>query len=93
MGTVIDHLFETVLDYLDSVGLLASLVNRFHLRSDRPTAAQIRLWDRVLVRMSQILDPVLAHRLGKSVLLVCTAGTSTEMESKSSLPTPSANAL
>lgn len=60
------------LDYLDSVGLVASLANRLFLRSDHPTPAQIRFWDRVLVRMSQVLDPAFAHRLGKSVLLICT---------------------
>ncbi len=61
------------LDYLDSAGLFASLANRYLLRSDVPTAAQIRFWDRALVRLSQILDPVFAYRLGKSVLLICTS--------------------
>lgn len=56
------------LAYLDSAGLLASLGNRLLLRSPMPTAAQVRLWDRVLVRLSRRLDPLLAHRLGKSVL-------------------------
>jgi len=54
--------------YLDSVGLLASLGNRLLLRKAMPSSAQISLWDNVLVRLSTRLDPVLGHRLGKSVL-------------------------
>jgi 2-polyprenyl-3-methyl-5-hydroxy-6-metoxy-1,4-benzoquinol methylase len=56
--------------YLDSAGLLASAGNRLLLRSSMPTLAQIKLWDRVLVPASQILDRVLLHQVGKSVLVV-----------------------
>lgn len=56
--------------YLDSVGLLASLANRLLLRADLPTRGQIRIWDRFLVPLSRVADPLLAHRLGKSVLAV-----------------------
>jgi len=54
--------------YLDSIGLLASLANRMWLRSAAPTRGQIRFWDRVLVRTSQWVDPLLGHSIGKSVL-------------------------
>lgn len=54
--------------YLDSVGLLASLGNRLFLRSASPTQAQVRFWDRVLVRASLLLDPLLGYRVGKSIL-------------------------
>ncbi len=57
-------------EYLDSVGLLASLGNRLLLRQGMPTARQVALWDRVMVPLSRRLDPVLAHRVGKSVLAV-----------------------
>lgn len=56
--------------YLDSVGLLASLGNRLMLKQSAPTAAQIRLWDRVMVRASRTLDPLLGYSVGKSVLAV-----------------------
>jgi SAM-dependent methyltransferase len=56
--------------YLDSVGLFASLLNRFALRSALPTPAQIRLWDDVLVRLSRFVDPLLGHTLGKTVVAV-----------------------
>jgi SAM-dependent methyltransferase len=56
------------LDYLDSAGLLASLANRLLLRSAHPSPRQIRLWDRGLVPVSRVLDPLFGRRLGKSVL-------------------------
>jgi SAM-dependent methyltransferase len=56
------------LKYLDSVGLLASLANALLLQQSMPTARQIAFWDRVLVPLSTVVDPVTAYRLGKSVL-------------------------
>lgn len=42
--------------YLDSCGLWASAGNRLLLKSGTPTAAQIGVWDRVLVPVSTWLD-------------------------------------
>jgi len=56
--------------YLDSVGLAASLANRTLLRQSIPTARQIMIWDRLMVPMSRILDPLLGYRAGKSILAV-----------------------
>lgn len=58
------------LRYLDAAGLLASLANRWLLRASLPTAGQIETWDKLLVPCSRVLDPLLAHRVGKSVLAV-----------------------
>ncbi len=58
------------LAYLDSVGMLASLGNRLLLRSAEPSPRQIAFWDRVLVRISTVLDPILGYTVGKSVLAV-----------------------
>ncbi len=58
------------LDYMDSIGLFASLGNRFLLRSAMPRPSQIAFWDRVLVRLSRFVDPVLGYSAGKSVLAV-----------------------
>jgi SAM-dependent methyltransferase len=55
-------------DYLDSVGLLASLGNRLVLNKAMPTARQIAAWDRYMVRLSGLVDPLFGHRLGKSVM-------------------------
>jgi hypothetical protein len=54
--------------YLDSVGLIASSANRFLLRSGMPTPAQIAVWDRIMVPPSRWVDPLLAYRVGKSIL-------------------------
>lgn len=65
---------ETLM-YLDCVGLLASLANRVLLRQSMPTAAQIRVWDRLMVPLSRRLaDPLTFGRVGKSVLGVWRAG-------------------
>jgi hypothetical protein len=56
--------------YLDVVGLFASLGNRLILRSSLPTEQQVLFWDRWLVTSSRVLDPLVGHRLGKSVLAV-----------------------
>jgi SAM-dependent methyltransferase len=58
------------LRYLDSVGLWASLGNRLLLRSQMPTAGQIKFWDGVLVPCSRPLDPLCGFRVGKSLLAV-----------------------
>jgi SAM-dependent methyltransferase len=55
---------------LDAVGLLASVANKLLLRSAMPTAGQIALWDRGMVPVSRLVDPLLGHRVGKSVLAV-----------------------
>jgi hypothetical protein len=59
--------------YLDSVGVIASLANRLVLSSEHPTRSQIRFWDRFMIPMSRVIDPLTFHRLGKSILIVWTA--------------------
>ncbi|PZF78367.1 methyltransferase type 12 [Aestuariivirga litoralis] len=61
---------EVFVRYLDSVGLLASLGNRMLLHSGAPSSAQIRFWDRNMVPVSRVLDPLLGHAVGKSLLAV-----------------------
>lgn len=56
--------------YLDSMGALLSLSNKVLLRSAAPTAAQVRFWDRRIVPLSRLLDPVVAYGLGKSLVAV-----------------------
>lgn len=64
------HLKLLRMEYLDLVGVLASLSNRFLLRRHKPTKRQIRFWDSVMVPCSRILDPLVRHRFGKSILAV-----------------------
>jgi SAM-dependent methyltransferase len=54
--------------YLDSVGMLASLTNKLLLRQSMPNAGQITVWDRLMVPLSCLSDPILGHSVGKSVL-------------------------
>jgi SAM-dependent methyltransferase len=58
------------LRYLDSIGMLASLANRALLRQSLPTGRQIAVWDRMMVPVSRIVDPLLAFKAGKSILAV-----------------------
>jgi len=54
--------------YLDSVGMLASLANRFVLKSATPTASQIQFWDKCIVPLSRILDRLVMKIIGKSII-------------------------
>jgi SAM-dependent methyltransferase len=56
--------------YLDSIGLLASLGNRLFLKHSMPAPGHIAFWDKVLVRCSRLVDPLLRYSLGKSVLSI-----------------------
>ena len=56
--------------YLDGCGLLTVAANRILLRQSLPTLGQILFWDRLLVPLSRVIDPLLMHGFGKSVLAV-----------------------
>jgi SAM-dependent methyltransferase len=58
--------------YLDSAGLLASSGNRLLLKRSMPTLAQILFWDRYLVPVSRVLDRLVFHGFGKSILGIWT---------------------
>ncbi|MDD9946882.1 MAG: class I SAM-dependent methyltransferase [Myxococcales bacterium] len=55
--------------YLDSIGVVASLGNRLLLRRSMPEARHIEMWDRLMIPVSRVTDPLLGYRLGKSVLV------------------------
>jgi SAM-dependent methyltransferase len=54
--------------YLDACGLFLSLANRLFLRQSLPTVKQILFWDRVVVPISRLLDPLFFFRAGKSIV-------------------------
>ena len=56
--------------YLDSVGMLTSLLNRFVLKQGTPKPEQIRLWDRAIVPVSKVVDPCTFYSFGRSVIAV-----------------------
>ncbi len=56
------------LQYLDIVGTTASLVNKWFLTQKYPTLKQIHFWDKTIVPLSKMADPILGHAIGKSLL-------------------------
>nr|MBP7409616.1 hypothetical protein [Flavobacteriales bacterium] len=58
------------LRYLDSMGLLLSLGNKWFLKQREPSTGQIRFWDRNVVPVSRITDTVFMHAFGRSLLCV-----------------------
>jgi hypothetical protein len=61
---------RVLLRYLDAVGVLASSANRLLVQSSQPTMGQILVWDRLMVPLSRLIDPVFVWRFGKSLLAV-----------------------
>lgn len=55
--------------HLDSFGTLASFGNSF-LKQSMPTRNQIRLWDRAMVPISRLVDPLIGYRTGRSLVAV-----------------------
>lgn len=64
-GTMIETAF-----YLDAVGMLASAANKLLLRQRLPTLRQVLLWDRAMVPLSRLLDPLTGRSFGRSVVTV-----------------------
>ena len=58
---------EEQLEYLDAVGFFASLANKLLLNASLPSIKQILFWDKVLVRASRWIDPLLLNLWGKSI--------------------------
>jgi SAM-dependent methyltransferase len=53
---------------LDSFGLMASVANKLFLHQSIPSPKQIAFWDRCLVSISRITDPLIGFSLGKSLI-------------------------
>ncbi|MBI3678472.1 MAG: class I SAM-dependent methyltransferase [Proteobacteria bacterium] len=56
--------------YLDSVGMLASMGNRFLLRQTHPSKRLIVLWDRAFIPLSTVFDRLCNFRFGKTIVVV-----------------------
>jgi SAM-dependent methyltransferase len=56
------------LNYLDSVGLFASLANKLFLKQTYPSKKQIQTWDRLMIPVSKWMDKIFFHSFGKSIL-------------------------
>ncbi len=56
--------------YLDTVGLIVSIGNRFFLKQNMPSLRQIKIWDRIIIPCSRLVDRLTGYRAGKSILAV-----------------------
>lgn len=65
-----DNIQIVKLVYLDSIGLLVNLGNRLLLKQSKPSSNQILIWDKFMVSLSRLVDPLISYRAGKSVLLI-----------------------
>lgn len=58
------------IEHLDVMGLLVSFLNRLGRDQESPRKWQIGLWDRFLIPLTRVLDPLVRRRAGKSLLAV-----------------------
>lgn len=56
--------------YYDSVGYLASVMNKLFLRQKMPSLRQVHFWDRWMVPVSAVTDKICFHSFGKSIIAV-----------------------
>jgi len=56
--------------YLDSLGMIASLTNKFVLRQSAPGEGQVKFWDGFIIPVSRVLDQVVNYAAGRSVIAV-----------------------
>lgn len=63
-----NELLEKDLFYLDSLGFLASFVNKIALNKGMPSKKNIMFWDKILVPISNYFDKVLLKKIGKSLV-------------------------
>jgi SAM-dependent methyltransferase len=54
--------------YLDSLGLMASMMNTWFLKQKYPTEKQILMWDKMIIPFSKISDKVFLYTIGKSLI-------------------------
>ena len=70
LNIVPQNLHRVKLEFIDPVGLLMVLTNRYLTRKQVPSSNDIRRWDRFGVPVSRRLHPLLRGRVGKSLLFV-----------------------
>lgn len=63
-----NELQEKDLFYLDSLGFLASFVNKIALNKGMPSKKNIMFWDKILVPLSNYFDKLLFKKIGKSLI-------------------------
>lgn len=56
--------------YLDSLAFFLSLANKLLLTRSSPTLEQVLFWDRVIVPLSHLTDPLVCWSFGKSLISI-----------------------
>ncbi len=69
-----DSLKCNKLQYLDSLGTLLLLGNKFLLKQKMPRASQIKTWDTLIVPLSRIADKLTGYHIGRSLLGIWQSG-------------------
>ena len=59
---------EKQISYLDSIGLHASLANKWFLKASVPTEKQILVWDSMMVPVSRMTDRLSFNMIGKTII-------------------------
>lgn len=54
--------------YLDTMGYFASVANKLILEQNMPTEAQVQLWDKWMIPVSRLIDPLVFYAFGKSIV-------------------------
>lgn len=54
--------------YLDCCGLALSAANALLLRQSSPTKAQLKVWDSFVIPVSRVVDPLIGHSMGKTIV-------------------------
>ncbi len=68
VNAVPNELKKIKLFYLDSVGLFASLANKWFLKQKYPELEQIKFWDNFIIPISKITDVISFNTIGKTVV-------------------------
>lgn len=63
---------EKELFYLDSIGLFASIANKYFLKKAYINIKQVMFWDKFLVPVSKVIDKLILRKVGKSLIGVYT---------------------
>lgn len=72
INTANENLAAVKIIYADSMGLVASLANKYFLKQQYPTKKQIHFWDTFIVPVSKIIDRILFYKAGKTIIAVWT---------------------
>lgn len=68
IATIPPQLQLKKIKYMDSLGFIASMANKFFLKQDYPTLKQVNFWDKLIIPISRISDIFTINSFGKSLI-------------------------